>query len=128
VLIIYVMVDDNKDFEIEVMPDRFEGVLSLDNGSAKAEIALGDAHWTLTRLVGEDTANKLLWEVTKFKKEVDKMRLEGVALGSTDLQPAVDSLYYDSGGNMKDPKTFGLDTERELRLAAHVVSSFVKEV
>lgn len=119
---------DNKDFEIEIMPEAFEGVLELDNGSTRAEIPLGEAHWTLKRLVGEHSANRLLWEVTKFKKKVDVEKSRGVALGSSDMVPAVNSLYYDQGGKMKDPTTFGLKTETELKLAAHVVSSFVKEV
>ncbi|HAV15405.1 MAG TPA: hypothetical protein DCX25_03680 [Candidatus Pacebacteria bacterium] len=92
----------------------------IDNGADRVEVPIATIYRELSAITSEMTALRMLQEVAAFAKEVEREKAQGVALGSSDLRIAIDSIFYEQGKS--DPTQYGLKTQIELRACAKLIS------
>lgn len=66
--------------------------------------------------------------VHRFAGEAEKLRAQGIHLGSNNIQAAVTGQFYDRPGHALDPKLFHLQTQTEVKLIGKLIGDMVKPV
>lgn len=115
------------DFHIEgvEIQNSSDKLVTIDNGAVKAEVNVGGFLSDYSEILPPEVLVKMSTAVLNFQREVQAEKAKGVHLGSTNLDSAVGSIFYEPDGKM-DPKKYGLQTETELKLAAKAMSRYVK--
>ena len=87
------------DFDIErvEMEDKSDKLV-IDNGSVKAEVNLRGFRSDYSEILSPNVINRMCMAVSAFQREVEVERVKGIHLGSTDLNAAVGSIFYEPEG------------------------------
>lgn len=116
------MVSQRSQF-VEAYPNP---TIDLDNGIAKAKVDIHTVYNELSQLASPEAAKSVVAWIQRFAKDIERAKTEGMHLGSSNLQFAIGSSFYDRPGHVMDPKRFNLQTEIELKLAAKLVEGMVE--
>jgi len=98
----------------ELVIDNGEDFISIDRGLVAEELSRCG--------LSEESIMKLLSAVNDYAEQVKSELQKGVHLGSTDLVPGVNSIFY-AEQYLNNPAAFGLQTETELKLAANLIAN-----
>ena len=94
---------------LEIIYD--EPSIIIDNGEDCIEINFNEARMDLMNIVDKEVINKAIGVIINFEKDVRSELKKGMHLGSSKLNNAISSLFWDI-----KPEDIGLNTETEVRL------------
>ena len=83
----------------------------IDNGKDRIEIDFNKIRMELMNIVDKEIINKAISIIMEFKIEVNNELKKGMHCGSTELNDAILSLFWEI-----KPEDIGLETEIEVRL------------
>lgn len=122
----------NDELKIGVPEAEQTGFLTINNGLDEVRYAPSDLKHSLARLLGDAsiTPDLVVAELQNFGREVEagmnRIDEEGKDspqhVGSSDLGNAIESLFYEQGGEVQ-PSKWGLTTPSEVKLLGAFVAS-----